>query len=488
MKLTIKIKYVKKSAMYYLKAGLALFISLIFSLTTYFFNSQPKKKETSEESSASLSLQELPQETKAKIYDFLKSKDLNALHETSNKTKKSVLDYVYSQENTIEINQEGSFYLHSFHLHSDKPKKELKENPCPFFNLNTEEKIACIENFFQEKSLKIKELQIDFPVSQTTQELRLQIDEKQKIENYFKDKTKITGFFFCKESQELHHRILEGNIEDIDLLLTAKPDQTKIFYYTENNWTTPLALTVIKKDIPTFQKILPISNLAKANRIHYYNSNIPLSTHNPLLFTFSKNNDEFNKPIAEMLLKEDPKGYLSKDIDNGNIIHYAAEAQNSLALDFFLELFPDGAKHKTNNTKETPLHIAAKKGNETNIESLLLIDPKGINQKNFVDITPMHEAVINGHLETVKNFLFINKNSINKKNNKGWLPIHLAAKYGHTEIAKILIEIFPEGTQIKNNDGSLPIDFAACHGLSSLRFRKHFFVIFLSLRKHPILR
>jgi ankyrin repeat protein len=228
------------------------------------------------------------------------------------------------------------------------------------------------------------------------------MEEKKKIENHFQGTTNVTGFFFCKEQQELHDSISKENREKIDSLLAQNPDQVNIFTYDARIklWITPLSLAVKTKKIPLIEKLLDVSDLIKESRIHYYNEDIYFFS--PLFFTFGAPGNEFSSPIAEMLLQKDPNGFFFRSTNNENILHLSAGTKNERALSFFLEANSEGAKDKTKKTNEIPLHHAVINRNANNISDLLKANSKGLNAKDHNGNTPMHLAASIGDLNILR--------------------------------------------------------------------------------------
>lgn len=108
----------------------------------------------------------------------------------------------------------------------------------------------------------------------------------------------------------------------------------------------------------------------------------------------------------------------------------------------------------TNGSDETPLMMAALKGQQESVDLLLARDA-AVNKPGWA---PLHYAATNGHVSIMKQLLdqhaFIDAQSPN-----GTTPLMMAAMYGSIEAVKLLLD---EGadTAMKNQLGMTALDFA----------------------------
>ncbi|XP_033843508.1 BRCA1-associated RING domain protein 1 isoform X1 [Periophthalmus magnuspinnatus] len=112
---------------------------------------------------------------------------------------------------------------------------------------------------------------------------------------------------------------------------------------------------------------------------------------------------------------------------------------------------------KRNHKGETPLHIAAIKGDAEAVKELLEqgADP---NLKDNAGWTPLHEACNLGHL-TVVEILVSRGALLNTPGYKNDSPLHDAVRNGHAAIAKLLLQV-GASTNVLNLYGKRPADYA----------------------------
>ncbi|KAI4471067.1 espin [Holotrichia oblita] len=111
-----------------------------------------------------------------------------------------------------------------------------------------------------------------------------------------------------------------------------------------------------------------------------------------------------------------------------------------------------------NERGETPLHLAAIKGDVEQVCKLLAhrADP---NVADFAGWTPLHEACNHGWYEVAFRLVQAGAN-VNAKGLDNETPLHDAAINGHLKLVKLLVE---KGADIyaKNSKGKTPVDVAA---------------------------
>ncbi|KAK4296890.1 hypothetical protein Pmani_030647 [Petrolisthes manimaculis] len=111
-------------------------------------------------------------------------------------------------------------------------------------------------------------------------------------------------------------------------------------------------------------------------------------------------------------------------------------------------------------TQLTPLHVAAKNG-QNDIVELLLANNADCNAQDITKTTPLHKAAAKDHFfccETLLQCPDIQVNSPNKANDT---PLHLAAKEGRYGICKLILKHPNVAINAKNSKGMSPLHLAA---------------------------
>ncbi|CAO1361983.1 unnamed protein product [Diamesa serratosioi] len=124
------------------------------------------------------------------------------------------------------------------------------------------------------------------------------------------------------------------------------------------------------------------------------------------------------------------------------------------------ELSPGSQRDKAkdrNERGETPLHIAAKKGDSESIRKLL---DQGINPNtsDFAGWTPLHEAANHGHYNVAVILVKAGAN-VNAQAMDDVTPLHDACLVGQLKMVKMLLEKGAD-PQLKNKKGKTPQDVA----------------------------
>ncbi|KAJ3336347.1 hypothetical protein HDU83_009478, partial [Entophlyctis luteolus] len=109
--------------------------------------------------------------------------------------------------------------------------------------------------------------------------------------------------------------------------------------------------------------------------------------------------------------------------------------------------------------KQTPLHIASKHAQLSNVK-WLVEQGANVNAEDKDKATPLHFASLNGHLEIVK-WLMEHGANVNAETSKKWTPLHIASQ--HLEVVKSLME---HGAIVNAEDKhkAMPLHFASEYG------------------------
>jgi len=178
----------------------------------------------------------------------------------------------------------------------------------------------------------------------------------------------------------------------------------------------------------------------------------------PLMMSARKNNVE----TVRLLLKQNADIFV-KDSSDKTCLYVAAEDD---CVDVFMVL----REHKKvkilleefDKNENTPLHIAAMKGNLKIVEMLLEMGAC-IDSKNDQNLTPLHLAAKHGRSTIVKMLLLKDISIVNDEDDASNTPLHLAALEGHVKVVEILLEC---GAAVDARNATLwtPLDCTASHG------------------------
>ena len=131
-----------------------------------------------------------------------------------------------------------------------------------------------------------------------------------------------------------------------------------------------------------------------------------------------------------------------------------------------IENFPDSLPllHQNDQFDNTPLHIAARKGQVEVVQELLKDDyDVDVDNKNEDERTPCHLAANYGHVEVLKLILEKDSFAIFDNDEDDNTPLHLAAKHSHAEAVDFLL---CQGASVhkRNSKNWTALDCAAASG------------------------
>ncbi|XP_029446863.1 ankyrin repeat domain-containing protein 12 isoform X2 [Rhinatrema bivittatum] len=121
--------------------------------------------------------------------------------------------------------------------------------------------------------------------------------------------------------------------------------------------------------------------------------------------------------------------------------------------------------NKRNERGETPLHMAAIRGDVTQVKELIGLGAN-VNVKDFAGWTPLHEACNMGYYDVAK-VLIAAGADVNTQGLDDDTPLHDAASSGHRDIVKLLLRHGGNAFQA-NKHGERPVDVAETEELEQL--------------------
>ncbi|OCT76635.1 ankyrin repeat domain-containing protein 12 isoform X2 [Xenopus laevis] len=125
--------------------------------------------------------------------------------------------------------------------------------------------------------------------------------------------------------------------------------------------------------------------------------------------------------------------------------------------------------NKRNERGETPLHMAAIRGDISQVKELIRMGAN-VNVKDFAGWTPLHEACNMGYYDVAK-VLIAAGADVNTQGLDDDTPLHDAASSGHRDIVKLLLRHGGNAFQA-NKHGARPVDVAETEELEQLLKRE----------------
>ncbi|KAM8966708.1 ankyrin repeat domain-containing protein 12 isoform 2-T2 [Pelodytes ibericus] len=125
--------------------------------------------------------------------------------------------------------------------------------------------------------------------------------------------------------------------------------------------------------------------------------------------------------------------------------------------------------NKRNERGETPLHMAAIRGDRSQVKELIRLGAN-VNVKDFAGWTPLHEACNMGFYDVAK-VLIAAGADVNTQGLDDDTPLHDAASSGHRDIVKLLLRNGGNAFQA-NKHGARPVDVAETEELEQLLKRE----------------
>ncbi|KAK1579705.1 uncharacterized protein LY79DRAFT_652008, partial [Colletotrichum navitas] len=122
-----------------------------------------------------------------------------------------------------------------------------------------------------------------------------------------------------------------------------------------------------------------------------------------------------------------------------SLVHIASIHDLQKLLQFIIE-HTEAKIDAKNRAGETPLSLAARRGNKAIIIILLDTGKVDVNSRNNYSWTPLSWAARHGHKGVVKILLDTGKVDINSRDNYGQTPLYLAVMNRHEGVVKILLD------------------------------------------------
>lgn len=263
--------------------------------------------------------------------------------------------------------------------------------------------------------------------------------------------------------------------DELNKLEEAIKKTNELFHNSLININTPKnkELKQCNEECQRINKIIECYKLGDKLRLAVWNGNDKKLSNDAGVSTVIIKNDrgetllhnavESGHVKAAQILLKNGADFKIQDKEGNTPVHLAAKKGNVEMLSLFLDL-DKSVVHLPATSWWTPLHFAVQ-GGHVNAAKFLIEHHTNPNMRSQCGNTPFHLASRNGDaemliclLETSKN-LNETKEKVNSQNKAGWTPLHFAVQGGHVKTARILIEKGAD-PNIESISGKTPIHLA----------------------------
>ena len=177
---------------------------------------------------------------------------------------------------------------------------------------------------------------------------------------------------------------------------------------------------------------------------------------------FWNNNHQLPIHLALERKRNDIVNVFLLHTDGNTPLHIATIHDEPERLRLLIQL--NGSPHCLNSKKQTPLHLAAAKGNETIVKMLLSEYSCSPTVTDTYGNTPLHMAALSGRPAVLKELAKQYGSPPDCQNSNQQTPLHLAIAGGHLEMVSMLVSEFYCNVSIADVDGNTPLHLAAKRG------------------------
>ncbi|XKL64859.1 hypothetical protein PGB90_004945 [Kerria lacca] len=167
-----------------------------------------------------------------------------------------------------------------------------------------------------------------------------------------------------------------------------------------------------------------------------------------------------NDKAAMAILKKLPTAAEQFDNKGRNFLHMAIQKNDIESILFLLSIRVDVNSRVQDFHQTTPLHLAAKTGNEMLVRSLILAGAK-INDKDTKAQTALHMASEAGHATIINALLSCDGIDFEALDSEGNNALHLACREGHLNAIKELLSESTINAEAVNVQGRTPLHLLA---------------------------
>ncbi|XP_010665807.1 ankyrin repeat-containing protein At5g02620 isoform X2 [Beta vulgaris subsp. vulgaris] len=223
----------------------------------------------------------------------------------------------------------------------------------------------------------------------------------------------------------------------------------------------------------SFDEITSISNW-KEQSTPIGNNILHIHTEKPLQKASKDCKKKINIKFIQEVLNDNEAGYslLWKENNNGDTpLHLAARFGQDEAVQVFLERANNVSQEELirmlrmiNKNKDTALHEAARRGSEAVVKLLVKADTSCLHESNEVGETPLYLAAERGSTASVAMILeTCDPTALGyaHKGPCGRTPLHAAVQWGNSEMVRNMLEKDTSLIRIQDDEGLTPLHCAA---------------------------
>uniref|UniRef100_A0A0D6QXT2 PGG domain-containing protein n=1 Tax=Araucaria cunninghamii TaxID=56994 RepID=A0A0D6QXT2_ARACU len=159
---------------------------------------------------------------------------------------------------------------------------------------------------------------------------------------------------------------------------------------------------------------------------------------------------------------EDPGSLVSEENELGETpLHIAADRGDLEVLKELLRFAYSDALIKKNKTGCDAFHIAARQGHLGIVKAFLKHQSSLCGTTDSSNATPLISAAAKGHTEVVEELLSADRQLIDISKSNGKNALHLAARNGHVDVVKALLDTDPQMARKQDKKGQTALHMAA---------------------------
>ncbi|KAJ4780482.1 Ankyrin repeat protein family-like protein [Rhynchospora pubera] len=152
-------------------------------------------------------------------------------------------------------------------------------------------------------------------------------------------------------------------------------------------------------------------------------------------------------------------------------LHDAAKVGNEEVIRDLIRLSPSVVKDalgKTNENEDTAFHVAANHNHKGVVSELMKLDPQAAYEENKQGFSPLYIAIVEDHTSSVIAMLQVDATLACTQFSDGTFPVHVAARRGNAELVEHFLREYPDYAKLLDSCGRNLFHMAAEQGNSDV--------------------